>query len=195
MISSWIAELIVLSGRLNPAGENHHPHHHHDQHHHHYHHLIPKYTHNQTRIDCSIKSFAVLHRSIHHRTLKLHYHAATAPNNRGCSTSYNFTLRGGEDPRTCELLTAGSRSNVTVPEISLSSDRRINRDTPISEPSLLQHRSCPPLAPSHCGDLRRDLCQRDEQARTLLRILKRGCFFHLLTTFQVSYQSFVSRTS
>lgn len=89
----------------------------------------------------------------------------------------------------------GLRSNVTVPEISLSSDRRINRDTPISEPSLLQHRSCPPLAPSHCGDLRCDLCQRDEQARTLLRILKRGCFFHLLTTFQVSYQSFVSRTS
>lgn len=105
---------------------------------------------------------------------------------QSCHSGHFFFFQDNEHHR------PGLRSNVTVPETSLSFDRRISRDTPISEPSLLQHRSCPPLAPSHCGDLHRDLCQRDEQARTLL---PRGCFFHLLTTFQVSYQSFMSRTS
>lgn len=42
--------------------------------------------------------------------------------------------------------------------------RAVSTMTPwYPEPSLLQHRSCPPLAPSHCGDLCSDLCQRDEQ--------------------------------
>lgn len=42
--------------------------------------------------------------------------------------------------------------------------RAVSTMTPwYPEPSLLQHRSCPPLAPSHRGDLCSDLCQRDEQ--------------------------------
>lgn len=57
----------------------------------------------------------------------------------------------------------GLRSGVAVSEISLSSERRINRDTLISETLLLQHRSCPPLTPSHCGALCSDLCQSDER--------------------------------
>lgn len=55
--------------------------------------------------------------------------------------------------------------------ISLSFRRRINLDTLISEPSLLQHGSCPPLAPSHCGGLCSDLCQWDEQPACLFQHL------------------------
>lgn len=95
----------------------------------------------------------------------------------------------------------GLRSNVSVLETSLSSERRINHDNLISESSLLQHRSRPPVAPSHCDDLHSDLCQRDEQGLTHVRTnisegaLSFRCGQSVSSTFCRYFQSVVSHLS
>lgn len=56
------------------------------------------------------------------------------------------------------------------------------------KPSLLQHRSCPPLAPFYCGDLYSDLCQRDDQELSYKYLLLDVVKVFLPTSDQLSSQ-------